>query len=251
MDRRAVEERLRAAGCVAADAEADELLAAAPDGRTLEAWIERRETGEPLAWIVGATTFCGIRVAVDPGVFVPRAQTEELARRAAAATPPGGAVADLCTGSGAVAAAVTHLVPSVSAIGADVDPRAARCAASNGVAAVVGDLGAPLRDRSVDVVVAVAPYVPTDELAFLPAEARRFEPTHALDGGADGLELVLRVAMDATRLLRPEGRLFLEIGGDQALPTTTWLTALGYVAAQVWSDSDGLVRGIEAQTPAA
>jgi release factor glutamine methyltransferase len=247
IDRRAVEERLRQAGCVAAEAEAVELLEAAPDDRTLEAWIERRETGEPLAWIVGAMTFCGVRVRVDGGVFVPRAHSEELARRAAAATPPRGRVADLCTGSGAVGAAVAHLARSTAVVGVDVDPRSARCANRNGVPTVVGDLGAPLRDRSFDVVVAVAPYVPTDELAFLPADVRRFEPGHALDGGPDGLDTVRRIAEDATRLVRHAGRLLLEVGGDQATELSARLPELGFDAIETWSDEDGLPRGVAAR----
>jgi release factor glutamine methyltransferase len=247
IERRAVEERLRAAGCVAADAETDELLAADPDERTLERWIERRETGEPLAWIVGATTFCGVRVAVDPGVFVPRPQSEELARRAAAATPPRGRVADLCTGSGAIAAAVKHLAPSSIVIGTDIDPRAARCAHRNGVAAVVGDVGAALRPRSFDVVVAVAPYVPTDEMPFLPPDVCRFEPARALDGGADGLDAIRRIAEDATRLLVATGMLHVEVGGEQAGRLSALLVQLGFDAIETSADEDGLVRGVAAQ----
>jgi release factor glutamine methyltransferase len=247
IDRRAVEERLRQAGCVAAEAEAVELLAGAPDERTLEGWIERRETGEPLAWIVGATTFCGVRVAVDLGVFVPRPQSEELARRAAATTPPRGRVADLCTGSGAVGAAVAHLARSTAVVGVDVDPRSARCASRNGVPTVVGDLGAALRDRSFDVVVAVAPYVPTDQLVFLPADVRRFEPAHALDGGPDGLDTVRRIADDATRLLVARGTLLLEVGGEQAAHLSPQLAELGFAAIETWADDEDVVRGIAAQ----
>jgi release factor glutamine methyltransferase len=249
IERRAVEERLRAAGCVAAEAETGELFAGAPDERTLNAWIERRETGEPLAWIVGVTTFCGVRVAVDAGVFVPRPQSEQLARRAAAATPAGGRVADLCTGSGAIAAAVKHLVPSSTVIGTDVDLRAARCARRNGVVAVVGDLGAPLRTRSFDVVVAVAPYVPTDEMPFLPSDVRRFEPPHALDGGADGLDAIRRIAEDAATLLVGTGSLLLEVGGEQAAQLSPSLVTLGFAAIEAWADEDGAVRGMSAKLP--
>jgi release factor glutamine methyltransferase len=247
IERRAVEDRLRAAGCVAAEVETDELLDAAPDELTLEGWIERRETGEPLAWIVGATTFCGVRVAVDPGVFVPRPQSEELARRAVAAMPPRGRVADLCTGSGAIAAAVKHLAPSSAVIGTDVDPRAARCARRNGVAAVVADLGAPLRQRSFDVVVAVAPYVPTHEMSFLPSDVRRFEPRHALDGGHDGLDTIRRIAEHAGTLLVGTGTLLLEVGGEQAAQLSPSLAELGFDAIEAWADEEGAVRGMSAE----
>ena len=95
--------------------------------------VERREAGEPLAWIAGHVTFCGRRIAVDPGVFVPRPQTEELARRAAAMLPPAGRAADLCCGSGAVAAHLAASVPSASVVALDIDPRAVACARRNGL----------------------------------------------------------------------------------------------------------------------
>jgi len=96
----AVAERLAAAGCVAAAEEAAELVAGAPDRTTLERWIGRREAGEPPAWILGTTTFCGRPWRVLTGVYVPRPQTEDLARRAAALLPGRGRAVDLCTGAG-------------------------------------------------------------------------------------------------------------------------------------------------------
>jgi release factor glutamine methyltransferase len=106
-----VAERLAAAGCVAPDAEARELLHDEPDAAELEARLGRREAGEPLAWITGRTTFGGLGVRMVTGVYVPRAQTEELARRAAAVLPAHGVALDLCTGSGAVAAWMQRAVP--------------------------------------------------------------------------------------------------------------------------------------------
>jgi hypothetical protein len=116
-DLAAVTARLLAAGCVAAAAEAASFLAAAPDRRTLDSWLVRREQGEPPAWITGTTTFCGRTLHVSPGVYVPRAQTEELARRAASVLPPGGRALDLCTGTGAVAAHLRARVPTAAVIG--------------------------------------------------------------------------------------------------------------------------------------
>jgi release factor glutamine methyltransferase len=241
-----VERRLAAAGCIAADAEARELLAEAPDDGTLESWIARRETGEPLAWIVGATTFCGLRLRVDRGVFVPRPQTEELARRAARLVPPGGFLADLCTGCGAVAAAVAALA-NARVVGADLDPVAARCAATNGVPTVVADLGASFADRAFDVVAAVAPYVPTDELRLLPADVQRFEPRDALDGGRDGLRVLRRLVDDARRILRSGGWLLTEIGGEQDAAIQPLLRDAGFAAVESWRDEEGAVRGIGAR----
>jgi len=239
--------RLAAAGCVAADEEAAELTAAAPDGSTLEAWITRRENGEPFAWIVGTAPFCGHSVRVDRGVYVPRPQSEELARRAAALLPDHGAAADICTGSGAVAVHVARAVPTALVVGIDRDLRSAQCARTNGVAAVVGDLGESLRTAAFDVVTAVAPYVPTDQLRYLPADVQRYEPRFALDGGEDGLELIRRIVVVARRVLRPGGWLVLEVGGDQDAALAPVLDGEGFLPPVVWSDEDGDIRGLASQ----
>ncbi|HTD51013.1 MAG TPA: putative protein N(5)-glutamine methyltransferase, partial [Acidimicrobiia bacterium] len=99
----AVVERLIAAGCVAAEDEAAAFLRAAPDVPTLEAWLSRREQGEPPAWITGTVLFCGRRLHIAPNVYVPRAQSEELARLAVTLLPDNGGAVDLCTGAGAIA----------------------------------------------------------------------------------------------------------------------------------------------------
>jgi release factor glutamine methyltransferase len=239
--------RLAAAGCVAAEEEAAELLAAAADGVTLENWVRRREQGEPLAWLTGTTRFCGHEVGVDPGVYVPRPQSEELARRAALLLPDGGRAADLCTGSGAVAFHLSAKVPGATVVGADIDRRAVRCARGNGVRAVLGDLGGPLRPGAFDVVTAVAPYVPTGALRTLPADVLRYEPRRALDGGPDGLDLVRRVVAGAGVLLRPGGWLLLEVGGDQDAALCHDLAAAGFGPATTWCDEDGDLRGLAAR----
>ena len=242
-----VAERLAAAGCVAAGEEADELVVAAPDQATLERWVVRRCHGEPLAWIVGTTPFCGRRVRVDPGVYVPRAQSEELARRAAAALGSRGLAADLCTGAGAIARHLMAEVPEARVVATDVDPAAARCARSNGVRAVVAELGAPLPSGTFDVVTAVPPYVPTSELRVLPADVQRYEPAVALDGGADGLEVSCPVVACAARLLRHGGWLLLEAGGVQDRLLHDTLGSYGFDAPVHWCDEDGDLRGLMAQ----
>jgi release factor glutamine methyltransferase len=236
--------RLAAAGCVAADEEAEELVAAAADEAALDRWVARRERGEPLAWITGGLTFCGRRVRVGAGVYVPRLQSEELARRAAALLLDGAAAADLCTGAGAVASHLVHEVPAARVVGVDADPRAVRCARSNGVAAVLGDLGGPLRREAFDVVTAVAPYVPTRQLRLLPADALRYEPRAAFDGGDDGLDIVRQVVAAAAVLLRPGGWLLLELGGDQNRALAPALAAAGFGAGDAWHDEDGDLRGL-------
>jgi release factor glutamine methyltransferase len=240
-------DRLAAAGCVAADEEAGELVAAAADDRTLEAWIRRRERGEPLAWITGSMRFCGRTLTVDPGVYVPRFRSEELARRAAALLPAGGRAVDLCTGAGAIAAHLRAEAPGATVIGVDVDLRAVVCARRNRVVALLGDVEPPLRSTSFDLVTAVAPYVPTRELQFLPVDVRRFEPRRALDGGDDGLGLVRRIVLSAARLLRPGGWLLTELGGEQDRALRPTLASCGFESVTSWFDPDGDLRGLAAQ----
>jgi release factor glutamine methyltransferase len=240
--------RLRAAGCVAADEEAEELLAKAPDSAALETWVRRREQGEPLAWVTGDVQFCGHTIRVDPGVYVPRRQSEGLAHRAAARlAADGGSAVDLCTGAGAVAVHLRSAAPHAAVIGVDVDLVAVRCARRNGVCAVVSDLDGALRPGSFAVVSAVAPYVPTAEMHLLPADVRRYEPRLALDGGTDGLALVRRVVAAAVRLLRPGGWLFIEVGGYQDRALASTLAAFRFDVAETWYDEDGDLRGIVAQ----
>lgn len=246
--RGAVAARLGAAGCIAPEDEAGALLAAGPDDPTLERWLLRREQGEPLAWIVGSTELGGHRIGMTAGVYVPRPQSEELARRAAGALPDGGRLLDLGTGSGAVAALVGARVPSASVVGLDLDPQAVRCARSNGVTAAIADLAAvPVRPGSIDVVVAVAPYVPTGSLHLLPADVQRHEPRRALDGGADGLDLVRAVVRTAAQALRPSGHLLLELGGDQDIVLATDLLAAGFTRPTTWTDEHDDLRGLATQ----
>ncbi|MCU1358199.1 MAG: methyltransferase [Acidimicrobiales bacterium] len=243
----AVTDRLRAAGCVAALEEATELMIALPDATELEAGVQRRERGEPLAWITGTAAFCGRTIGVDAGVYVPRAQSEELARRAASLLPAGGRAIDLCTGAGAVAAHLLATDPTSWAVGIDADPWAAACARRNGVPVVVADLAEPIgRDADFDVVTAVAPYVPTGQLRLLSPDVQRWEPRLALDGGDDGLDLVRRVIEAAGRLLRPGGWLLVEVGGDQDRPLARTLAAAGFADVVRWWDEEGDLRGLAA-----
>ncbi len=247
IDLAAVVGRLRAAGCVAAEEEADLLVGAAPGVDVLDSWLVRRERGEPLAWIVGRSRFCGRDVRVDPGVYVPRWQSEELAARGAALLKPQGRALDLCTGSGAIAVHLAAAVPDATVIATDLDPAAVSCARRNGVTAVVADLGSPFARASFDVVTLVAPYVPRAAMALLPPDVQRHEPALALDGGADGLDVVRRGVTDASRLLRRGGHLVVEIGGDQLAAIEAALEAAGFVRLDAWTDDDGDLRGVAAR----
>ena len=241
---------LSGAGFVAAKEEADELLVcAAGDVELLDSLVGRRLTGEPLAWLIGSVSFCGLEIRVDPGVYVPRWQSEPLARRAFARLPATGAAIDLCTGAGAIAKTLTANRPDARVVASEVDERAATCAAANGVEVYRGDLFAPLPrtlEGRVDVVVGVVPYVPTPALPLLQRDTFAFESPLAYDGGPDGTEILRRVLRDSPRFLRRGGALLLELGGEQADVLGDDLARLGYVDVTVLVDEDGDVRGIEA-----
>jgi release factor glutamine methyltransferase len=249
-DREGLTELLARAGFIAADEEAGELLAsAAGDVEVLESLVRRRLTGEPLAWITGSVCFCGVDVRVDPGVYVPRWQSEQLARRAVERLPSNGLAIDVCTGSGALAKTLMTNRPGARVVASDVDERAVACATANGVEVYHGDLFAPLPqtlEGRVDVVVGVVPYVPTPDLPLLQRDTFTFESTLAYDGGVDGADILRRVLIDSRRFLRRGGALLLEIGGEQGPALGDDLARLGYVDVAILVDEDGDVRGLEA-----
>ncbi|QGQ20140.1 putative protein N(5)-glutamine methyltransferase [Cellulomonas sp. JZ18] len=217
--------RLRAAGCVFAEEEADLLRAAAGEGGDLDALTDRRVAGEPLETVLGWVAFAGRRVAVGPGVFVPRRRTELLARtavRLARDSGPAPVVVELCCGVAAVATVVAQDVPGARVHAADVDPAAVRWAAVNlaGRGTVTaGDLFDALPPDlrgGVDVLVANAPYVPSDAVATMPVESRAYEPRVAVDGGADGVDVQRRLLAGAEAWVRPGGHAAVETGEQQA-----------------------------------
>ena len=241
--------RLRAAGCVFAEDEAQLLMAGAATLADLSAMVDRRAAGEPLEHVLGWAEFSGLQIAVDPGVFVPRRRTEflvsqavTLARKAAAAQPRT-VVVDLCCGSGALGVALATALGQVELYAADLDPVAVRCARRN-VAAVGGQvfwgdlfqpLPATLRGRA-GILLANAPYVPTEEVALLPPEARLHEPQLSLDGGADGLGILRRVAQDAPLWLAPGGHLLSETSERQAPGLTEAMAQAGLTTRVARSD---------------
>jgi release factor glutamine methyltransferase len=244
---------LRSAGCVFAEDEARLLLAATGDPAELAVLVARRVAGLPLEQVLGWAEFYGLRIAVEPGVFVPRRRTELLARTAiglaGSAGPAGGSagrrvvVVDLCCGSGAVAAAISVAVPRAQVHAADLDPVAARCAARNlaatGGRAHHGDLYAALPVElagRVDLLTANAPYVPSDAVGLMPPEARLHEPRLALDGGPDGLAVLRRVIAGAPRWLAPGGHVLVETSVRQAPLAVAAVTAAGLIPRVEHSD---------------
>ena len=206
-------------------------MSAAATLTDLSAMVDRRAAGEPLEHVLGWAEFCGLRIAVDPGVFVPRRRTEFLVSQAITlASRPSQAAArrrtvvvDLCCGSGAVGAALAAALGRVELHAADIDPAAVRCARGNVAAAggqvYQGDLYGPLPARlrgRVDILAVNVPYVPSGDVGLLPPEARAHEPRVALDGGADGLDVLRRVAAGAPLWLAPGGHLLVETSEHQA-----------------------------------
>jgi release factor glutamine methyltransferase len=246
-------ELLSSRGFIAADDEARELITAANgDATVLCAMVERRLTGEPLAWITGAVEFCRLRIRVDPGVYVPRWHSAQLARRAVARLPYSGTAVDLCTGSGAIAKVMANALPAARVVATDLDESAVTCARGNGVEAYQGDLFEPLPAKlegTVDVVVAVVPYVPSEELRLLQRDTFTFESTLSYDGGADGGKLLRRVIAAAPRFLKPGGALLLELGGEQADLLDEDLERAGFDQVEVLRDDEGDARGLEALRP--
>ncbi|MFE7842360.1 putative protein N(5)-glutamine methyltransferase [Streptomyces sp. NPDC057474] len=214
---------LRAAGCVFAEDEAELILTTAPSPDEAAAMVDRRVAGLPLELVLGWAEFAGLRITVEPGVFVPRRRTEFLVEQALATVAGASVVIDLCCGSGAVGAALATSLEGAELHVADIDPAAVRCARRNiaphGGHAHEGDLFAALPARlrgRVDILAANVPYVPTDEVPLLPSEARDHEPLVALDGGADGLDVLRRVAAEAPEWLAPGGCLLVETSERQA-----------------------------------
>ncbi|GLY01486.1 MULTISPECIES: putative protein N(5)-glutamine methyltransferase [Actinoplanes] len=244
--------RLRAAGCVFAEEEAAILREAAPTEAVLDDLVERRAAGEPLEQVVGHADFCGLRVHLRPGVFVPRVRSALLVRLAVEAAKPGAVLVDLCCGSGALGLAARRSV-DVTLHGADLDPVAVDCARDNYRRHGLdpgdvhrGDLYTALPGAlrgTVDVLIANVPYVATRHIPFLPAEARDHEPREALDGGADGLDLFRRVAAGAPDWLAPGGLLLSEITEAQEETAVRIVTGNG-LTATVLQDDDLDARAI-------
>ena len=243
----AIVARLRAAGCVFAEDEARLLTSAARTPAELDVMVGQRAAGLPLEQVVGWAEFCGLRIVVAPGVFVPRRRTEFLVRQAEAVARPGSVIVDLCCGAGAIGAALAAEVERAEVHAADIDPAAVRCARQNlpGGRVYQGDLYAPLpaglRGR-VAILAANVPYVPSEQIGFLPPEARAHEPTAALDGGGDGLDVLRRVVAGAAGWLAPGGHLLSETSERQAPLAESVVTAGGLAARVVRSpDLDATV----------
>lgn len=223
----------------------------------IRALIKRRQAGESVAYLVGKKEFWGLDFAVDARVLVPRPDTEtlieEVRDRLAGMEAP--RVADVGTGSGAVALTLAKLFPQAAVFASDVSPLALEVARANAerlglaVTFAEGDLAAPLAaEAPFSLVAANLPYIPSSEMASLPPEVKS-EPALALDGGRDGLDLVRRLVAQAPALLAAGGALALEIGAGQAGAAAELLRAAGLADVRTRRDLGGVERVVSGVKP--
>lgn len=211
--------------------------------------LEKRCTRIPLQYLTGEQEFMGLTFSVNPHVLVPRQDTETLVEQVEKRLSPGMRVLDLCTGSGCILISLLARVPGVSGLGTDISEEALATAESNadrlGVADRAqwarGDLFAPVEGRF-DVIVSNPPYIPREDIDGLMPEVADFEPRGALDGGDDGLDFYRRITSEASEYLEAGGRLFFEIGCDQARDVTALMEKAGFVHVATVRDLSGLDR---------
>ena len=216
--------------------------------------IERRAAGEPVAYILGYRDFWTLRLGVNPSVLVPRPETELLVERALAVGAPGAArVADLGTGSGAIALALASERPEWSITATDISEAALATALANAtrlnlerVEFLSGSWFEPLTDRRFDLIVSNPPYVAENDAALLDPALQR-EPATALTAGPDGLASLRWIAHSAPQYLERRGWLLLEHGSDQAAAVARELVVRGFRHVRCVPDVAGLPRVTEAQ----
>ena len=220
----------------------------------LRGLVKRRGAGEPLQYVTGEAEFCGLKLAVDRRVLIPRPETEILVEVVAARQPT--SVVDVGTGSGCIALALAHRLPNAVVTATDISPaalavaqaNAARFPCNNFTRFLVGDLLSALPDSfTADAIVSNPPYIASGELAQLPREVKDFEPVQALVAGADGLDVIRRLVLTAKRHLSPRGFVALEIGAGQRATVAELLDRAGYTVAQVEKDLQGIERVLVAQ----
>lgn len=226
---------------------------------TYRALVKRRLTGEPVAYITGQREFWSQTLEVGPAVLVPRPETEllvELAlKRCGEERAP--VLADVGTGSGAIAVALASELPGATVYALDCSAEALEVARRNAerhgveVTLLQGDLLEPLADAGpLDLVVSNPPYVTTAEMEDLPRHVREFEPRGALHAGADGLDIYRRLVPAALDALAPGGHLLLEIGCTQGEAVSGLLEEAGFQEVAVHQDLAGLDRVVTGRKPA-
>ena len=211
--------------------------------------VSRRLAGEPVAYLLGHKEFWSLDLLVDSRVLIPRPDSETLVEEALDRfAGPGGRIADVGTGSGALALALAKERPEAQVFATDISPEALAVARANaerlGLAVTFwqGDLDQALVPAGrFELIVANLPYIPSAEIDGLSADVRS-EPRQALDGGADGLALLRRLIEAAPELLQPEGCLALEVGAGQAGAVEEFLRGAGFGGVRSRRDLAGIER---------
>jgi len=228
----------------------------APELAAFRELVRRRAAGEPTAWLTGRREFLGHVFRVDPLVLVPRPETELLVEAAIALLPQEGTLLDLCTGSGCIAISAALARPDARVVATEISTEALAVARENAAALgaavefLEGDLYGPVAaGERFDLIVSNPPYVPAGEIEGLSREVRR-EPRIALDGGADGLDVIRRIVSCAPSRLRPDGLLVIELHETHAVPLPALCLAAGFGEAVVHRDLAALPRWVVARLPA-
>lgn len=221
--------------------------------------LDRRLRGEPIQYIVGETEFFGLPFKVTPDVLIPRPETEHLVEKAIelARLRAAHRIADICTGSGAIAVALAHALPTAGITATDLSRAALAIARENAlrngvesrIRFVEGDLLDPVVDEHFDLVVANPPYVPTIERESMSVEVRDHEPALALFAGIDGLDIYRRLISATPSALVPGGFIVLEIGYGQARVVEGLLAAAGFRHIEFIPDLQGIPRVACAERP--
>jgi len=189
---------------------------------TYREYIKRRLVSEPVDYILGFTSFMGLKLEVNPEVLIPRSETEELVEIALKLLKDRSNLEglDLCTGSGAIACAIKHFRPDFEMHASDISSKALEIAQKNAkelklnIIFYESDLFESILNKY-DFIISNPPYIKSDVILTLDADVKNFEPKLALDGGKTGLEIYQKIAQKAASHLKEDGFIFLEIGFDQ------------------------------------
>lgn len=223
----------------------------------LRPMVKRRAAREPLQHIVGTVDFHGVELIVSPAALVPRHETEQLVEAAVSllGKESRASVLDVGTGTGAILLAIVHAIPGARGVGVDVSGGALELAKANaektGLAARIefrqGDLFEAMKPgEAFDLLVSNPPYIPTGEIPKLQPEVQQ-DPREALDGGADGLDVIRRLISQGATHLAPGGWLLIEIGHDQAPRVKPLLEENGWIEIRFVNDLQGIARIAQAR----
>lgn len=209
-----------------------------------EAILNKRTEHVPLQYITGEQEFMGISFHVNEAVLIPRQDTETLVEEALKIIHPGMKVLDMCTGSGCILISILKNIVDVEGFGYDISKQAINVAKENAKLNNVNamfersDLFEDVTD-TFDVIVSNPPYIPTDVIGGLMPEVAVYEPIQALDGKEDGLHFYRRIVEEASKYLKPEGKLLFEIGHDQGEAVSSLMIEAGYKGVRVIKDLAG------------